>query len=85
MRSPPLLLGLTMLIIVTSCVSREERAKRMAAIEVQTCEKLRFKLGTEAFGNCRLQVRQIEAIKAANAAIRHGNPYNTLSPWYLGY
>lgn len=46
---------------------RDREKARQAADEAK-CRELGFKAGTEAYGNCRLQLEQIRATKAAAAA-----------------
>ena len=59
---------LIILASLTGCMSPEERAAHDAwereqrdAYEIYQCQGLGFQQGTEAFGNCRLQLRAIDA------------------------
>ncbi len=50
---------LSVLGLVAACATPEqlaEQRRQQAAIDTQTCRNYGFRPGTEAFGNCRLQI-----------------------------
>lgn len=49
------------IILLAGCVAPEEQARRATAYELSECAGLGFKAGTEAFANCRLQIRGLAA------------------------
>ncbi len=55
-----LALGLTMSACTTEADRAAERA-RLDATDHQNCLDLGFRAGTEAYGNCRLKMREIRA------------------------
>ncbi len=55
---------------LSGCVSPQVVAARQAAEDNAECVSLGFKPGTEAFGNCRLQLRSIRAMEALTDAAR---------------
>lgn len=71
--------GLMALLVTAGCMSPEEIAQRQAyeralrdQNEIYECQNLGFEQGTEEFGNCRLQLRNIQAqqqIAQAQAAV----------------
>ena len=71
--TPTALVALTALLFLTACVSPEEQAARLAALDAadrQECTYLGFTPNTDAFGNCMLRLRQIRAQEANTQAIR---------------
>ena len=52
-------------LILSSCTTTEARNKK----EVSECLALGFKEGTEKFGDCRLQLRNIKAQRAIAGAV----------------
>ena len=64
-------LGLALSGCATFCiVDCSKRDAARAAADNAKCRELGFKPGTEAYGNCRLQLEQIRATKQAAAAKR---------------
>ena len=57
-------LGLMMSACTTEADRAAERA-RLDAIDHQNCLDLGFRTGTEAYGNCRLKMREIRARQEA--------------------
>ncbi len=49
--------------------------KSREAADDAKCQQYGFKPGTEAYGNCRLQLDQIRAIKSASATPRSTNTH----------
>ena len=73
---------LAALLALTACVSPEQRAALEAAqqqADANECQKLGFKTGTDAFGDCMLRLREIRAQEATTEEIRRAN---TPSPWW---
>jgi len=67
MRSSFLFAGLLTLGL-TACVSEADRAAeqaRLDAIDHHNCLELGFAVNTEAYGNCRLKLREIRAKQEA--------------------
>lgn len=65
--------------------TKEVRAARLAQEDDAKCKSLGFKPGTEPYGNCRLQLEQIRATKAAadaadNAAIQARRARQSATP-----
>lgn len=64
-----LLIGsLTMMGLLAGCMTPEQRAAEQArqdAYDDAQCQELRFRPGTEAYGNCRLKMREIRAREGA--------------------
>lgn len=85
-------LFLVSLVLLTSCVSAEERARRQNESEIAECTRMGFKEKTEAFANCRLQLRSISANQATARAAATGaaqqnywNTYNAVTAPYRNY
>lgn len=57
-----------LLLILTSCVSQEQRD----AAEIAQCTDLGFKPKTTEFGNCRLQLKSIQAQDKTARATAYG-------------
>lgn len=60
-----LLIALSLLLYLPSCAYLNERREQR---DIKACEELGFKLGTEAFGNCRLKMRSIRVQQDAVTA-----------------
>ena len=70
MRQPYLFASL---LLLTACVTDAEREAELARQEAedhQRCVDLGFEAGTEAYGNCRLEIREIRAQESEKAAHR---------------
>jgi hypothetical protein len=51
-------------ILITGCMTPEARREQ----QIVHCTELGFKPGTEAFGNCRLQLESMQVSRSAAAA-----------------
>lgn len=75
---------LPLLLLLAACASPEqvaaERAARAAADD-QECRELGFRPGTEAYGDCRLRLREIRAQQEHARALRLYDPYWHGGPW----
>lgn len=49
------------LLLLSACADPVAEQARLDAADHQTCLDLGFKPGTEAYGNCRLKMREIHA------------------------
>jgi hypothetical protein len=83
-------MALTALLLLTGCVSAEEEAAKVAAqqqADASECQRLGFKAGTDAFGNCVLKLQEIRAQEANTEQLRRANmpspwwPYGPYSPY----
>ncbi len=75
-------MALAALLMLAACVSPEEQAARDAAqrqADAGECQRLGFRAGTDAFGNCMLKLKEIRAQEANTEEIRRAN---TPSPWW---
>lgn len=66
-------IALTAFLFLAACTTPEERAIRLAeqeAADQAQCQRLGFKPGTEAFGNCMLKLVEIRAEEAQTRALR---------------
>ena len=73
------------LLLLAACASSEEIAAERDAIDHQECVELGFEPGTEAYGNCRLELRSIRAQEMAALTMSHRysyRPYGWYHPWY---
>lgn len=57
--------GFAVLLLAACAGDRESEIARQNAIDHQHCLELGFEEGTEAYGNCRLKLREIRAEEAA--------------------
>jgi hypothetical protein len=66
---------LVLCLAMTGCVSSQD----IAAADNQECIELGFEPGTEAYGNCRLKLREIRAMERQTMAVEntfwYGRPY----------
>jgi hypothetical protein len=63
-----MLLGLSL--AVSACTSQADRAAeqaRLDAIDNRDCTDLGFKPGSDAYGNCRLKLKEIRAKQATQS------------------
>lgn len=75
-------MALAALLMLAACVSPEEQAARDAAqqqADAVECQRLGFRTGTDAFGNCMLKLKEIRAQEANTEEIRRAN---MPSPWW---
>lgn len=54
-------------LLLAGCASKAEQAQKAAAEERAECLSLGFELGSEGYGNCRMQMRFLREQKRANA------------------
>jgi len=64
-----LLIGsLTILAALTACTTPQQRAAQQAQLDAyddQQCQELGFRPGSQAYGNCRLRMREIRATEGS--------------------
>lgn len=53
--------------------SRDAENAKIAAEDDENCRELGFEPGTEAYGNCRLKLKEIRAQERANGAYNNSN------------
>lgn len=87
--------NLAFILIITflaSCVSPEDKKKALDAQEKAQCLDLGFRENTEAFANCRLQIRELATQEAAGRVAKYNaimgnmnaNKVRTCSPNGVG-
>ena len=63
-----LLCLLAISLVLSGCASKSEREAKPAIKDTAKCVSLGFSLGTEAFGNCRLQLMSIRALELSGSS-----------------
>ncbi|HEY4345883.1 MAG TPA: hypothetical protein VGN05_16145 [Parvibaculum sp.] len=75
-------MALAALLMLAGCISPEQQAAMDAAqqqADASECQRLGFKTGNDAFGNCMLKLKEIRAQEANTEEIRRAN---MPSPWW---
>jgi hypothetical protein len=63
---------LILFIMLTGCISAEQRLAERDALEEKECLELGFKPNTEGFATCRLNIRSIKAQEEGAMASKYG-------------
>ena len=69
------------LLLLAGCVTQQE----IDMADDQECQSLGFQLGTEAYGDCRLRLKEIRARERQAMAIEQAqfnSPFWGWGPWY---
>lgn len=77
-------LALATMMLLAGCVSAEQRAAAAAnqqRIDQAECQRLGFKPGTDAIGDCVLRLREIRAQEHNTEALRQANTPSPWGPW----
>ncbi|MEX0840387.1 MAG: hypothetical protein WD034_12720 [Parvibaculum sp.] len=65
-KHPLILLALLAPLALAACADQEAEQARLDAIDHRNCADLGFEPGTEAYGNCRLKMKEIRAKEEGN-------------------
>lgn len=60
-KHPFLILALAIPLALAACADPQAEQARLDALDHKNCTDLGFEPGTEAYGNCRLKMREIRA------------------------
>jgi len=72
----PALAAILVLPLLAACANDASRQAEAAKIDAQddaNCRELGFEPGTEAYGNCRLKLKEIRAQERASGAYNNSN------------
>lgn len=75
------------LLFLGACTTPEQRAAQAAAqraMDEQECIRLGFTMGTEAFADCLLRLKEIRAREAETRALNNARR-DPFWPWYRPY